>query len=71
MVGVELFVVPEVSTSLKISLVIFYVSFKVERDLKVIFTLKGTLLVKDVATKSKYYVPTSVSFVESTFNRFP
>ena len=35
-------------------------------EVKMTFTLKVALLVGDVATRSKYLVPTSFSFVEST-----
>ena len=35
-------------------------------EIKMTFTLKFTLLVCDVATRSKYLVPTSFSSVEKT-----
>ena len=35
-------------------------------EVKMTFTLKVALLVGDVATRSKYLVPTSFSFVEKT-----
>jgi hypothetical protein len=35
-------------------------------EVKMTFTLKVTVLVGDVATRSKYFVPTSFSLVEKT-----
>ena len=35
-------------------------------EVKMTFTVKVTLLVTDVATKSKYLIPTSFTFVEWT-----
>ena len=37
-----------------------------EMEVKMTFTLKVTLLVGDVTTRSKYLVPTSFSLVEMT-----
>jgi hypothetical protein len=37
-------------------------------EVKMTFTVKVTLLVFDVATKSKYLIPTSFSLVERTCN---
>ena len=37
-------------------------------EVKMTFTVKVTLLVTDVATKSKYLIPTSFAFVERTCN---
>ncbi len=64
-------VIVAVFTLFKTTLVLFDVSFNVERTWKMTFTLKFILLLEDVATKFKYYVPTSASFVENTFNRIP
>ncbi len=37
-------------------------------EVKMTFTVKVTFLVVDVATKSKFLIPTSFSFVERTCN---
>jgi hypothetical protein len=46
-------------------------SFAVKRALKITFTLKFTVLFVEIATKSRYYVPKSVSFFDSTCNTLP
>jgi hypothetical protein len=60
-----------VFTPFKITLLLFDVSFSVERAWKMTSTLKFSLLLEDVATISKYLIPTSDSFVDCTFKRFP